>query len=128
VQSLLQLSPGPSSPIPSDFESTTSSLHGGFDHSNWDVEQPYSNLGYTLPGSHSDVVNKDPPPVSSQHIPIPPSITCAYYPKLDGKLIFVKYMQIVTLPPVEQICDENGEDILPNTPLPPHDSNNRPDD
>ena len=26
---------------------------------------------------------------SSQHIPMPPSITCAYHPKLDGKLIYV---------------------------------------
>jgi hypothetical protein len=129
---LSQLSPGPSSPIPSDFESTTPPLHGEFDHpnwdSNWDVEQPYSDLGYTPPGSDSDAVNEDPPPASSQHIPIPPSITSAYHPKLDGKSIFVKYMQISTLPPVGQICDENSEDIPPYTPLPPRDSDNGPDD
>jgi hypothetical protein len=132
VQSLSQLSPGPSSPIPSDFESTTPPLHGQFDHpnwdSNWDVEQPYSDLGYTPPGSDSDAVNEDPPPASSQHIPIPPSITRAYHPKLDGESIFVKYMQILTLPPVGQICDENGEDIPPDTPPPPRDSDNGPDD
>jgi hypothetical protein len=63
--------------------------------SNWDVEQPYSDLGYTPPGSDSDGVNEDPPPASSQHIPIPPSITRAYHPKLNGKLIFVKYIQIL---------------------------------
>jgi hypothetical protein len=107
-------------------------LHGGFDHpdwdSNWDVEQPYSDLGYAPPGSDSDAVNGNPPPASSQHIPIPPSITCAYHPKLDGKSIFVKYMQILTLPPVGQICDENGEDIPPDTPPLPRDSNNGPDD
>jgi hypothetical protein len=73
-------------------------------------------------------VNEDPPPVSSQHIPIPPSITRAYHPKLDGKSIFVKYMQILTLPPVGQICDENSEHRPPDTPPPPHDSNNGPDD
>jgi hypothetical protein len=37
-------------------------------------------------------------------------------------------LQILTLPPVGQICDENGEDIPPDTPLPPHDSDNGPDD
>jgi hypothetical protein len=88
VQSLSQLSPGPSSPIPSDFESTMPPIHGGFNHpnwdSNWDVEQPYSDLGYAPPGSDSDAVNEDPPPASSQHIPIPPSIThpSIYYSSL----------------------------------------------
>jgi hypothetical protein len=43
-------------------------------------------------------------------------------------LIFVKYMQILTLPPIGQICDENGEDIPPDTPPPPRDSDSRPDD
>jgi Plavaka transposase len=64
----------------------------------------------------------------SQHIPKPPSITCAYHSKLDGKSIFVKYMWILTLPPVGQICDESGEDIQPDTPPPPCVSDNGPDD
>jgi len=99
VQSLSQLSPWPSSPIPSHFESTTPPLHG-FDPANGDIEQLYSNLGYAPPGSDSDAANENPLPASSQHIPIPPSITRTYHPKLDGKLIFIKYMQILTLPPV----------------------------
>ncbi|KAF8234007.1 hypothetical protein L208DRAFT_1264234 [Tricholoma matsutake] len=37
-------------------------------------------------------------------------------------------MQILTLPPVGQICGENGEDIQPDMLPPPHDSNKGPDD
>jgi hypothetical protein len=103
-------------------------LHGEFDPANWDVEQPYYNGGYAPHGSNFDAVNEDPLPASSQHIPKPPSLTRTYHPKLNGKSIFVKYMQILTLPPVGQICDENGDDIQPDTSLPPHVSNNGPDD
>jgi hypothetical protein len=106
----------------------TPSLRRGFDPANWDVGQPYSDLGYAPPGSDSDAANEDPPPASSQHIPIRPSITRAYHPKLDGKSIFVKYMQILTFPPVGWICDENGKDIPPDTPPLPRDSDNGPDD
>jgi hypothetical protein len=103
-------------------------LRRGFDPTNWDVEQPYSDLGYAPPGSDSDAANEDPLPESSQYIPIPPSITRAYHPKLDGKLIFAEHMQILTLPPVGRICDEIGKDIPPDTPLPPRNSDNGPDD
>jgi hypothetical protein len=103
-------------------------LRRGFDPTNWDVEQPYSDLGYAPPGSDSDAANEDPLPESSQYIPIPPSITRAYHPKLDGKLIFAEHMQILTLPPVGRICDEIGKDIPPDMPPPPRNSDNGPDD
>ena len=61
-----QLSPGLSSPIPSNAESTTPSLHGGFDpQANWGVEQPHSDFGYASPGPDSDAANEDPLPASS---------------------------------------------------------------
>jgi hypothetical protein len=129
AQSSSEQSPEPSSPIPSNFESTTPPIRGGFDPAaDWDVEQRDPDLGYAPPGSDSDAENEDPPPESSQHIPIDPSITRTYHPKIDGKSIFVKYMQILTLPPVGRICDENSKDIPPDTPPPPRASDKGPDD
>jgi len=40
---------------------------------------------------------------------------------------FLKFIQILTLLPVGWICDENGNDILPNMPPPPCNSDNGPD-
>jgi hypothetical protein len=128
MQSLSQLPPGPPSPVPSNSTTQPPPLHGGFDPADLDTEHSYSDPGYALPGSYADIANEDPPPASGQDIPIPPSITRAYHPKLNGKSIFVKYIQILTLPPVGRICDENGDDILPDTPPPPRDSDNGPDD
>jgi len=125
MQSLSQPPPRPPSPVPSNSPTQPPPLHRGLDHANLDTEHPYSDLGYALPGSYSDIMNEDPLPASSQDIPL--SVTHAYHPKLNGKLIFFKFIQILTLLPVGQICDENGNDILPNMPPPPHNSDNGPD-
>jgi hypothetical protein len=128
MQFLLQLPSRPSSPVSSNSMAWPSSLYGGFDPADLNTEHSYSNPGFFLPVSYPDIVNEDPPPLSSQNIPIPPFFMCAYHSKLDGKSIFVEYIQILTLPPVGQICDENGNDILPDTLPLPHDSDNRSDD
>jgi hypothetical protein len=128
MQSSSESFSGPPSPVPSNSTTRPPSLCGRFDPASLDAERPYSDLGYAPPGSYSDIANGDPPPASSQRIPGPPSVTRIYHPKLDGTSIFVKFPQILMLLPVGRICDENGDDILPDTPPPPCDSNDGPDD
>jgi hypothetical protein len=124
MQSLLQPPPGPPSPVPFNSPTQLPPLCRGLDHADLDTEHPYSDPEYALSGFYSDIMNEDPPPASSQDIPL--SVTRAYHPKLDGKSIFLKFIQILTLLSVGRICDENGDEILPNTPPPPRNSDNGP--
>ena len=96
TQSLSQPPPEPPSPVPSNSPTQPPPLRRGFNHADLDTEHPYSDPGYALPESYSDVVNEDPPPAGGRAIPIPPSVTRVYHPKLDGKLIFLKYIRILT--------------------------------
>jgi hypothetical protein len=54
-------------------------------------------------------------------------LTRAYHPKLDGKFCFL-LLSISTKACIGQICDEDGHNLLLDTPPPPHDSDKGSDD
>ncbi|KAF8487500.1 hypothetical protein DFH94DRAFT_798274 [Russula ochroleuca] len=73
-----------------------------------DVENPDFVQDEALP-----VLNRTPSPGDGEggpHIPDPSHVDRVYHPKLTG-----------------QICDENSNDILPDTPPPAHDLDQGPD-
>lgn len=104
-----------------------------------DIKHPDFDRDETPPGSYFDFgqeSNQNSPPgdgaedqrVPDERVPDPPRVTRAYHPKLNGKssifsTLYIHLYYVI----VGQICDENGDDIPPDTPPPPRDSDQGPD-
>ena len=94
-----------------------------------DAASADSDVKQLHPDLASNDMNEDPSArgrVNNHWGPDPPGITCVYHPKLDGMLIFFKYILTLTLILVGQICDKDGNEIPLNMPPPPHDSDKGP--
>jgi hypothetical protein len=80
---------------------------------------------------NGQVLNRTPSPGDGEggpHIPDPSHVDRVYHPKLTGKSkVFSTLYTLMLSLIVGQICDENSNDILPDTPPPAHDLDQGPD-